>query len=120
MGLPTHKDQFRNRKGRERALRLRERSVILLGVWLLNFFLFIVGFYFAFSTGVSVFGSRRGQPRVIVNKGDYRQLGTPAYVSVVSHETATGILTVVLLPYIVYLRLARLTMGRGDVDRGAI
>lgn len=120
MRVPAPKDRLHSNKDSERALRLKGRSLALVGAWLLNFFLFIAGFSLAFSTGVPISDGRHDQPRVIVNKGDYRQLGTPAYVYIVSHQIATVVLTVIVLPSVAYLELARLTARHEGMNRGAI
>lgn len=94
----------------------------LQGVWILNFFVFMVGFQIAFSKGVPVAEGRREQPRVVASHGKYRQLEPAAYTYVVGHEIATGILSVILLPSIAYLEASRRKAGRDRerVDRGAM
>jgi hypothetical protein len=122
MIFPDSTGRPRRRRDAERANRLRGRSLALQGVWILNFFLFMVGFQIAFSKGVPIAEGRREQPRVVASYGKYRQLEPPAYFYVVGHEVATGILSVILLPSIVYLEASRRKAGRDieKVDRGAI
>lgn len=116
------KGPFRNYSVSERAARLRGASLAFTGVWTFNFLLFFSGFSLAFSTGARVTPDQRDQPRVIVNKGVYRQLETPAYVYIRSHEIVTLLLTVIALPSAAYLEYVRFTTERkGEgVGRGMI
>src|SRR3954453_7476046 len=107
------------RRDSERAVRLRTKALALFGVWLLNLFLFLVGFTLVFSSGAPVPEGRRDQPRVFASKGDYRQFRAPAYAYLVGHERVTLILTVIVLPF-ACLEIARLMAGRDGVQRGAV
>jgi hypothetical protein len=122
MMFPDAAGPPKSRRDAVRANRLRGRSLVLQGIWMLNFFLYMVGFLIAFSKGIPVAEGRREQPRVVASHGRYRQLELTAYTYVVSHEIATGILSVILLPSIVYLEASRRKAGRESerVDRGAI
>lgn len=122
MIIPDPTGPPRNRRDAERAVHLRGRSLALQGVWLLNFFLFMIGFQIAFSKGVPVAEGRREQPRVVASHGKYRQLEPRVYSYVVGHEIATGILSVILLPSVAYLEVSRRRTGRDTekVDRGTI
>jgi hypothetical protein len=122
MIFPDSAGPPRSRRDAERANRLRGRSLALQGVWILNFFLFMVGFQIAFSKGVPVAEGRREQLRVIASHGKYRQLEPRLYSYIVGHEIATGILSVILLPSVAYLEVSRRKAGRESerMDRVAM
>jgi len=120
MKISDFKGQFQNPRDLERALHLRRASIAILGAWLLNFVVMMAGFSYVFSTGIPVSVGRRHQPRVLVSKGVYRQVGPTAYAYVVSHEVATVILTLIFLPCGIYWEYKLLTTRREGMNRGAI
>src|SRR6187455_2033688 len=77
-------------------------------LWLLNFFLFLVGFNLAWFGGELVPKERRDLPFVIANRGEYRQLSEPAFVYVRLHKVATGTLSAMLVPALAYIGYSKL------------